>query len=52
MAHLLEAQRQILLEGTVPSLLGVGLVALSAIALLGVGSLAFAKTRHSLPERI
>jgi lipopolysaccharide transport system permease protein len=52
MAHLLEAQRQILLEGTVPSLLAVSLVALSAIALLGVGSAVFAATRHSLPERI
>jgi lipopolysaccharide transport system permease protein len=52
MAHLIEAERQILLDGTMPSLLAVALVALAALAILGAGSAVFAKTRHSLPERI
>jgi ABC-type polysaccharide/polyol phosphate export permease len=52
MAHLLEAQRQILLEGTLPSMLAVSLVAVASVAVLGLGSAVFAAMRQSLPERI
>jgi lipopolysaccharide transport system permease protein len=52
MAHLIEAQRQILLVGKMPSLLAVGLVAVASLVALAIGCAVFARTRHSLPEKI
>jgi lipopolysaccharide transport system permease protein len=52
MAHLIEAQRQILLYGKLPSFLAIGLVAVASVVVLGIGSAVFSATRHSLPEKI
>jgi lipopolysaccharide transport system permease protein len=52
MAHLIEAQRSILLDGKLPSALSIGLVALTAIGVLAAGCAVFSALRHSLPEKL
>jgi ABC-type polysaccharide/polyol phosphate export permease len=52
MAHLIEAQRLILLDGTLPSALSIGLVALASLVALACGCAVFSAMRHSLPEKL
>jgi ABC-type polysaccharide/polyol phosphate export permease len=52
MAHLIEAQRLILLEGRLPSALSIGLVALASVIVLALGCGVFSALRHSLPEKL
>lgn len=52
MAHLIAAQRETLLAGTIPSGTRMGLVALVGLATLAVGVLVFRRCRHDVPERL
>lgn len=52
MGHLLEAQRELLIAGTVPQPLPLVLVTLASAALLAVGYAVFLRLRDALPERL
>jgi lipopolysaccharide transport system permease protein len=52
MAHLIEAQRDILLQGQLPSALTVGLVALAGCAVFAAGCAVFTRLKYSLPEKL
>lgn len=52
MAHLIEAQRLILLEGRMPSAVALGLVALAAVLAIGLGCAVFSVVKSSLPEKL
>jgi ABC-type polysaccharide/polyol phosphate export permease len=52
MAHLIGAQRQILLGGELPSLGVTAIVGLVGLAVLGAGYAIFAACRHSVPDHL
>jgi len=52
MAHLIEAERGILLSGTLPSLGSVAVVALSSLFVFVCGCAVFSALRYSLPEKL
>jgi lipopolysaccharide transport system permease protein len=52
MAHLIGAQRQILMNGEMPSLGGLAIVALVGLAVLVAGYALFAACRHAVPEHL
>lgn len=52
MAHLIEAEREILLAGHLPSGEALGLVALGSIAMAVAGAVLFTRMRHSVPEQL
>ena len=52
MAHLIEAQRLVLLDGRMPSPQSIGLLSLSAVLVLAVGCVVFSALRNSLPEKL
>ena len=52
MAHLLEAHRAILIDGSLPVLGPLGLVAIAAVVTFMVGLGAFLSVRRSLPEQV
>jgi lipopolysaccharide transport system permease protein len=52
MAHLIEAERDILLGGTLPSLASVAAVALTSLLTFVGGCAVFSALRHSLPEKL
>jgi lipopolysaccharide transport system permease protein len=52
MAHMIEAERGILLSGTYPSVGSIGIIALAAVLAFAVGSAVFAAVQHSLPEKL
>lgn len=52
MAYLLEAQRELLIDGTVPDLRPLALVAAASAALAVAGWWVFERMRHALPEQM
>lgn len=52
MAHLIGAQRQILMGGELPSLGVLAIVGLAGLAVLGAGYAVFAACRHAVPEQL
>jgi lipopolysaccharide transport system permease protein len=52
MQYLLEAQRQVLIGGTLPKALPLVVVGLASLAVFGVGYAAFRRLRHSIPEHL
>jgi lipopolysaccharide transport system permease protein len=52
MAHLVEAHRNILLEGRLPDGSALGLVALASFGVLAVGYAIFTRLRYSVPEHL
>lgn len=52
MAHLIAAQRQVLLAGELPSATRVGLVAVVGIGALVLGAAVFHRCRNTVPERL
>lgn len=52
MAHLIDAQRQILMAGTLPSPGVLVAVGLAGVAVLAAGWAVFAACRHSVPEQL
>jgi ABC-type polysaccharide/polyol phosphate export permease len=52
MAHLIGAQRQILMGGELPSLGVLAVVGLAGLAVLGAGAAIFGACRHSVPEHL
>ena len=52
MAHLVEAQRAILLDGALPAATGLAFVSLAAVAVFVAGAAVFAACRHSIPEQL
>ena len=52
MAHLIEAQRDILLKGQLPSGLTIGLVAIAGCAVFAGGCAVFSRLKYSLPEKL
>ena len=52
LAHLLEAQRDVLLDGGVPSLAPLALVLVGSLLVLVAGGAVFQAYRHSLPEQL
>jgi lipopolysaccharide transport system permease protein len=52
MAHVIEAERGILLAGTLPSLASVATIALIAAGAFAGGCAVFSALRHSLPEKL
>jgi ABC-type polysaccharide/polyol phosphate export permease len=52
MSELIEAQRLILLDGTLPPARSVGLVVLEAAVALVLGIVTYSRLRHSLPDEL
>ena len=52
MAHLIEAQRNVLLYGVSPSLKSLALVALGSLVVFAAGAALFARSRQTLPEQL
>ena len=52
MQYILEAQRELLIQGTVPDLGPLALVTMATAAVLAVGLLVFARLRDSVPEQM
>jgi ABC-type polysaccharide/polyol phosphate export permease len=52
MQYLLEAQRELLIEGTVPDAGPIALVTLGTAGILAVGLVVFSRLRDSVPEQM
>jgi lipopolysaccharide transport system permease protein len=52
MAHVIEAQRDVLIEGRMPPALPIGLTALAAVVILVIGCTVFMSLRDALPDRL
>jgi len=52
MAHLIGAQRQILMGGELPSLRVIAVVGLAGIVVVAAGAAVFASCRHAVPEHL
>lgn len=52
MAHLIDAQRQVLMAGALPSLGVLAVVGLAGLAVLAAGYAVFVSCRHSVPEQL
>jgi homopolymeric O-antigen transport system permease protein len=52
MTHLIEGQRQLLLDGKIPSVQSLGYVALGGVVLAAIGYAVFSRLRESLPEHL